>query len=63
MQCGLILKTDSISHLRPIVFASLSKVVLTSLHVLQEFLKRCGAVLRVLWWSKERNKQTNFRVG
>jgi hypothetical protein len=46
MQYGLILKTDSISHLLPFVFASLSKVVLTSLHVLQEFLKRCCAVLR-----------------
>jgi hypothetical protein len=64
MQYGLTLKTDSISHLLPpLVFASLSKVVLTSLHVLQEFLKRCCAVLRVPWWNKETNKLTNFRAG
>jgi len=63
MQYGLTLKTDSISHLLPLVFASLSKVILTSLHVLQGFLKRCCAVLRVPWWSKETSKQTNFRVG
>ena len=31
MQYGLTLKTDSISHLPPLVFGSLSKVVLTSL--------------------------------